>query len=116
MAVKLRLICLTDGINSFRAETRIFNVGFGLFSLFYSKGMLISGYCALYFLTKASIAKNITTEPNAGSTVGKVKPMGVKLRNNPTRAVTAKLNPMEKVILSIMSSAASLGNRVSVRQ
>ena len=58
----------------------------------------------------------MTKEPNAGSAVGRVKPMGVKLRKSPTRAVMAKLNPMEKVILSIMSSVVSLGNRVSVRQ
>jgi len=58
----------------------------------------------------------MTTEPRAGSAVGKVKPIGVKLRKSPTMAVMAKLNPMEKVILSIMTSAVSLGKSVSVRQ
>ena len=58
----------------------------------------------------------ITIEPKAGSAVANVKPIGVKLRNNPTRAVMAKLNPMEKVILSIVSSASAFGNNVSVKQ
>ena len=55
-------------------------------------------------------------EPKAGSDVFRVKPIGVKLKNSPTRAVMAKLNPMEKVNLSIMSNVVSLGNSVSVRQ
>ena len=43
-------------------------------------------------------------------------PNGVKLKKRPTNAVTAKLNPMEKVNLSISSSAFFSGNRDSVRQ
>ncbi len=62
------------------------------------------------------MAKIITREPKAGSDVVRVKPMGVKLKKRPTRAVMAKLNPMEKVNLSITSRASSLGNNVSVRQ
>ena len=78
--------------------------------------MLESDYCVLYFRIKATTAKTITREPKAGSAVVRVKPMGVKLKKSPTRAVTAKLNPMEKVNLSITSSVSSLGNNVSVRQ
>ena len=78
--------------------------------------MLESVYCILYFRIKAATAKTITREPKAGSAVAKVKLSEEKLRKSPTRAVTAKLNPMEKVALSIMSSASSLGNSVSVRQ
>jgi hypothetical protein len=70
----------------------------------------------LCFRIKATIAKIITREPKAGSDVVRVKPMGVKLKKRPTRAVMAKLNPMEKVNLSITSKASSLGNNVSVRQ
>ena len=62
------------------------------------------------------MAKTITREPKDGSVVARVKPNGVKLRKSPIRAVTAKLNPMEKVSLSITSSVCSLGNSVSVRQ
>jgi len=58
----------------------------------------------------------ITKEPKVGSAVARVKPIGVKLRKSATRAVIAKLNPMEKVNLSIVSSATALGNNVSVRQ
>lgn len=75
-----------------------------------------SFYCILYFRIKAATAKKITTEPKTGNTVLRVKPKGVKLRNSPTRAVTAKLNPIEKVSLSITSNTSSLGNSVSVRQ
>ena len=70
----------------------------------------------MYFRIKATIAKTITREPKAGSAVVRVKLSGVKLKKSPTRAVTAKLSPMEKVNLSITSSASSLGNNVSVRQ
>ena len=70
----------------------------------------------MYFRIKATIAKTITREPKAGSAVARVKLSGVKLKKSPTRAVMAKLNPMEKVSLSITSSASSLGNNVSVRQ
>lgn len=51
-----------------------------------------------------------------GSDVASVKPIGVKLRKSPTKAVMAKLNPIEKATLSIMSSAVSVGNSASVRQ
>jgi hypothetical protein len=78
--------------------------------------MLDSAYCILYFRIKATIAKTITREPKAGSAVAKVKLIGVKLRKSPTRAVTAKLNPIEKVSLSITSNESSLGNKVSVRK
>ena len=53
---------------------------------------------------------------NTGRAVDNVSPKGVKLSNRPVNAVTAKLNPIEKVILSIASSVVRLGNRVSVRQ
>ena len=62
------------------------------------------------------IAKTITRKPKAGSAVARVKLREVKLKKKPTKAVIAKLNPIEKVNLSIMSSASSLGNNVSVRQ
>lgn len=55
-------------------------------------------------------------EPKVGSAVARVKPKEVKLKKSATKAVIAKLNPMEKVNLSIMSIASSLGNNVSVRQ
>jgi hypothetical protein len=51
-----------------------------------------------------------------GSVVARVNPKIVKLKKSATRAVMAKLNPMEKVNRSIMSIASSLGNNVSVRQ
>ena len=73
-------------------------------------------YCILYFRIKATIAKTIIRESKAGRAVARVKPNGVKLKKNATRAVTAKLNPMEKVTLSITSIAFSLGKSVSVRQ
>ena len=57
-----------------------------------------------------------TRDPKDRSAVVRVKPMDVKLKNSPIRAVIAKLNPMEKVILSIMSSEDSFGNSVSVTQ
>lgn len=78
--------------------------------------MLEKVYCALYFLIKAAMDKTITREPKAGSAVARVKLSEVKLKKSPTKAVTAKLNPMEKVNLSITSSESSLGNSVSVRQ
>jgi hypothetical protein len=55
-------------------------------------------------------------EPKAGSAVARVNLNRLKLKKSPTRAVTAKLNPIEKVSLSIMSSESVLGNNVSVRQ
>ena len=70
----------------------------------------------MYFLTKATTAKKITTKPNAGRAVPRVNLGGVKLKKSPTRAVTAKLNPIEKVSLSITSKDSSIGNNVSVRQ
>ena len=76
----------------------------------------MQAYCTLCFLIRAKVANTITREPNAGSAVARVKPIGVKLRKSPTRAVIAKLKAMEKVNLSIMSSVTPLGNNVSVRQ
>lgn len=70
----------------------------------------------MYFLIKATTAKKTTTEPKAGRAVPKVNLKGVKLRKSPTRAVTAKLKPIEKVTRSIMSKESSRGNSVSVRQ
>jgi len=58
----------------------------------------------------------MTMEPRVRSAVVRVKPNGVKLKKRPTSAVTAKLNPMEKVNLSISSIEFFLGNRVSVKQ
>ena len=74
------------------------------------------GYCILYFRIKAKTANTITSEPKAGSAVVRVNPNGEKLRNSPTRAVMAKLNPMEKAALSIISICSSRGNIVWVRQ
>ena len=70
----------------------------------------------MYFLIKATTAKKITTEPKAGRAVPRVSFGGVKLKKSPTIAVTAKLRPIEKVILSIMSKEFSFGNSVSVKQ
>ena len=125
--VKLRSICLTDGINSSRLEStnlQLWSAAFFLlFILLYRLNSIFSRlhvrervYCILYFRIKAAAAKTITREPKAGSAVPRVKLSEEKLRKSPTRAVTAKLNPMEKVNLSIISSASSLGNSVSVRQ
>ncbi len=54
--------------------------------------------------------------PRAEIAVGKVKRSGVKPRNRATSAVTAKLNPIDRVNRSIVSNVSFLGNRVSVRQ
>lgn len=54
--------------------------------------------------------------PEAGSAVARVKPKDAKLKKNPTKAVTTKLNPMEKVTLSIISIASFRGNSASLRQ
>ena len=70
----------------------------------------------LNFLTKPIEARIITKEPKVGRVVPKVKPIDVKLKKRPIRAVIAKLNPIEKVILSIISSDVSLGNKDSVKQ
>ena len=70
----------------------------------------------MYFLFKATIAKKMTMEPRVRSAVVRVKPNGVKLKKRPTSAVTAKLNPTEKVNLSISSSEFFLGNKVSTKQ
>lgn len=75
------------------------------------------GYCsALYFLFRAAIASTTIIRLKVRSSVAKVKPNGVRLRKRPTSAVTAKLNPIDKVNLSISSKVFLLGNRVSVRQ
>ena len=73
-------------------------------------------HCALYFLIRAITAKTITAEPRVGSAVFRLSLGGVKLRKSPTRAVAAKLSPIEKVTLSIMSIDSVFGNSVSVRQ
>ena len=65
---------------------------------------------------RATIAKTITIEPKTESVVAKVRPMDEKFKKSPIRAVIAKLNPMEKWILSIMSRVTFLGNSVSVKQ
>jgi hypothetical protein len=77
---------------------------------------LESDYCVMYFRINATIAKTITREPKAESAVVRVKPKGVKLKKSATKAVTAKLNPMEKVNRSIMSITSSLGKSASFRQ
>jgi len=58
----------------------------------------------------------MTMEPRARSAVVRVKPNGAKLKKRPTSAVTAKLNPTDKVNLSISSIEFFPGNRVSVKQ
>ena len=62
------------------------------------------------------MARNITIPPKDGSAVDNFNPKGVKLRKSPTRAVMAKLNPIEKVILSIKSNVCFLGKSASVKQ
>ena len=73
-------------------------------------------YWILYFRINATIAKIMTKEPRDGSIVASLNPNGVKLKISPVRAVMAKLNPMEKVTLSMKSNALFSGNNVSVRQ
>ncbi len=70
----------------------------------------------MYFLIKATTAKKSTRKPKVGRAVPRVNLGGVKLKKSPTRAVIAKLNPIEKVSLSIISTEFSRGNNVSVRQ
>lgn len=70
----------------------------------------------MYFRIKAKTANAITSEPKVGSAVARVNLNGEKLRNSPTRAVMAKLNPMENAALSIISICSSRGNMVCVRQ
>ncbi len=57
----------------------------------------------MLFLFRATIAREITTRSSEISAVVKVKRNGVKLKKRATIAVTAKLNPMEKVRRSISS-------------
>ena len=58
----------------------------------------------------------ITRDPRARRAVDRVRPGGVKLNKRPTSAVTAKLNPIENVALSIVSIESSRGKIACVRQ
>ena len=70
----------------------------------------------MYFRINAITLRIITSNPRVGSAVPKVNLNEEKLRKRPTKAVRAKLNPIEKTILSIISNDILLGNNASVKQ
>ena len=70
----------------------------------------------MYFRIKAVKARIITNDPKVGSAVLRVNPNEEKLKKRPTKAVIAKLSPIEKAIRSTISNEIFFGNSVSVKQ